>query len=221
MSMSHKLASVVLASALAVFAATPSRAIIYPIDVQFPLVSGFPLGTLSITGSITTDGTLGSLTGHITGYSLQVTPGFGGSGFFGGPTPLRPPAPGCPISGSCVAGSAFKVEGSALTATDSGLFFDFSGSGSATFANLVWKIQSQSPVIEEQLQLRNGVEYIAFQSASHFALPPRAPSSGPVFLACCWRAVVYWGGGDAVRMLLHHRDQRDLLGRWGRRLLTA
>ena len=93
MSMSHKLASAVLASAMVVFATTPSRAdITYDVNVQFPLVwtrLGVLPGTVSITGYIVTDGNLGPLTtSDVISYSVEFNPGVAAEDFFG---PIPPP----------------------------------------------------------------------------------------------------------------------------------
>jgi hypothetical protein len=135
MSIFHKLASAVLASAMVIFAAIPSsRAdIIYDVNVQFPPVNAFPpFDFVSISGDIETDGTLGPLaSSDIIRYDLFFRGGIA-SDFFGGPVPFPPPPAVMPFP----LPQFVIVTGSAFTATDSGLFFDFSGDGRLGFQKL-------------------------------------------------------------------------------------
>jgi hypothetical protein len=112
---------VAAASALAMFAATPSHADgIYNINLQVGTkpFTGEPAATA--TGSIITDGTLGVLhTSNIITWHLLLAQ-TGGRGF-----PLDPMLDMPPLFAS-----SHNVAGPALTATDSGLFFDFSSPGS-------------------------------------------------------------------------------------------
>lgn len=96
-------------SALA-FAAVPASAAVYVVSQ-----SG---GGVSATGTITTDGTLGSLgNANVIDWQFNLNDG---SGTFS-------------LNGS--ANSQRSISGSGLTATATGLFFDFSGAGFALFQN--------------------------------------------------------------------------------------
>ncbi len=75
-------------------------------------------GGVSAIGSITTDGTLGVLsTANVTTWSLNLNDGFGTFTLNG------------------TSNSQLLVQGSDLTATATGLFFNFSGTGFALFQN--------------------------------------------------------------------------------------
>ena len=113
-----------VSAAAAVFAATPSKADIdtrYYVDLSFPTTDSFWTG--SAKGYIQTDGTLGVLTqDHITGWHLELSPGF---------TTLDL-AFDIPCVSACFTENFFSwvhhagvLVGSALTATDTGLFFNF------------------------------------------------------------------------------------------------
>jgi hypothetical protein len=107
-------------SAIAFFAATPSQAdIIYDVSLQLGTNSFGNPNTVS--GLIETDGTFGVLsTANITAWHLQLQ-----SGNLGWTLDNQRNFPGPPVTIS----GAF-VLGQAVTATHSGLFFDFSNSAS-------------------------------------------------------------------------------------------
>jgi hypothetical protein len=72
------------------------------------------LGPVTLGGTITTDGTIGSLSvPHIIDFDVTFTTANGSS----------------QLTKSTVLAANFVIAGTALTATSSGLFFDFSGSG--------------------------------------------------------------------------------------------
>jgi hypothetical protein len=109
--MSYKLgwACAALAGAIAISAITPSRAdIVYDVNLQ--------VGTGSVTGTITTDGLIGSLAfGNITDWNLTLSDGFLQSTLNSG------------NSGDFLAGPG-------LVASSTGLFFDFNTPTELLFA---------------------------------------------------------------------------------------
>jgi hypothetical protein len=116
--------------------------VVYPVDET--------VGGGSVTGYIETDGTIGALnTGNVTDWNLLLNDGANTLDLLG------------PLSGS--ANSAFSVIGSALTATQGQLFFDFSSStpGTAIF---------QSPFIG------SGQDYWCLQTGSDCGMQTAAQS---------------------------------------------
>jgi hypothetical protein len=98
------------ASVAALLAAVPAAAITYTVNVGN--------STLGAVGSITTDGTIGTIgTANIVNWNFALADN-GVNFTLNGP-----------------ANSQRLVQGATLTATASGLFFDFSGTGLALFQN--------------------------------------------------------------------------------------
>jgi hypothetical protein len=109
--MSYKLgwACAALAGAIAISAITPSRAdIVYDVNLQ--------VGTGSVTGTITTDGLIGSLAlGNITDWNLTLSNGFLQSTLNSG-------------------NSGYFLAGPGLVASSTGLLFDFNTPTELLFA---------------------------------------------------------------------------------------
>jgi hypothetical protein len=225
MSMSHKLASALLASAMAVFATTPSRADIgYDVNVQFPLLfsnvaSPLPPGsTVSISGSIITDGNLGPLTtSDIISYFVNFRPSIGASDSFFGPSPPLTPPIQPPVFPNP---QAAHVSGTALTATDDGLFFDFGGNGGLGFSLLdpflrfestfgLSSVLSQPFPGVPEVNINYGIDIgasvggaIGVGTSKLLLLCLRlSPVLSRVLdcRGCSWRAEVFSAGGDGVR----------------------
>jgi hypothetical protein len=133
MSISHKLGSALLASAIAIFAATPSRAdITYDVNLEFSLKnnccggSGHAGDLVTITGSLETDGALGPLAASdITNFGIDFfihTANGGQTGdFFFGPGPIPAIFPPTSNGASYVVDRGVTLPISSVVATDSGL----------------------------------------------------------------------------------------------------
>jgi hypothetical protein len=183
MSMFYKLALAVVASTMAVFATTPSRANSYAVDLTSPGNERSSLNpfTASITGVIDTDGTLGRLgASNITffGLGISFTPNCDSCddvfSSFAGP--------------DSSAGGPVLVTGSAFTAMDDGLFFDFSNGGTLVFDRLDPFGRAASQILFEEggFLFRTNVD-TAFGGSTEvgnleISVPLQSPAPSPVLV---------------------------------------
>ncbi|WP_136444086.1 hypothetical protein [Pacificoceanicola onchidii] len=142
--MKSLIASAVLAAA--VFASSAAQAITYTVDRS--------VGSALITGTIETDGTLGTLgTSNIVGYSLTLTSGG---------------LPASPASLSLGDGGLFFIQGDSVSATATQLLYDFSKltnntivfSGNASTSSASWCLVNDGGCIGQGI-FRESVAYLS------------------------------------------------------------